>query len=438
MDSARHLVTLVDIELHKIAEETLRASLAEVRRHDAWMVGLYRMNDLLLSCETRAEAEAVIAQGAGVIFAGHSGALALRQNGAPEFRLVASWGGGRGLPDTVQMRDCWALRRGETYEVADPADAVHCPHVHGNPGHPYLCVPLNVRGETLGLLHLEAGGRSPSASWGELRTLTETVGESVKLVLSNLRLQEALREQALRDPLTGLFNRRYLDETLHRELSRRERRTAPLAVAMLNLDRFKSFNETQGREAGDQALQEIGRLILQSLGGGDIACRYGDDAFILMLPDATVEEARTRLDGLRQAIAGRRPGDQRGRAAAHVGLRRHCRGAGGRNGRPGAPGPRRGRSASGPGRGPQSGGRRRGSPIGALMAGDAMRRQPAGRRVCLRPRQPPPPGAGQAGHPARPKPPRLLSRLRLGRKPPGAVPVRGLMQGERRTFPASL
>ena len=303
VDSARHLVTLVDIELHKIAEEALRASLAEVRRHDAWMVGLYRMNDLLLSCETRTEAAAVIAQGAAVIFAGHSGALALRQNGIPEFRLVASWGGNSGLPDIVQMRDCWALRRGETYEVADPANAVHCPHVHGGQGRPYLCVPLNVRGETLGLLHLEAGNRSPSSSWGELRTLTETVGESVKLVLSNLRFQAALREQAIRDPLTGLFNRHYLDETLPRELERRELRNEPLAVARLDLDHFKLLNDTCGPEAGDLVLLAIGDLLRQSLTGGDIACRYGGEGLALVIPDAALDEVRTRLDGLRQSIA---------------------------------------------------------------------------------------------------------------------------------------
>ena len=301
VESARHLTALVDIELHKTVEDALRASLADVQRQDAWLIGLNRMNDLLLSCETRAEAEAIIARGAAELFVGCPGALALREDGSQTLRLAAAWGGGRGLPETLALRDCWALRRGEIYEVTDPANGVHCLHIADVPERPYLCVPVSARGESLGLLYLESGDSTVPV--GELRTLAEAVGESVKLALSNLRLQVALRDQAIRDHLTGLFNRRYLDETLPREIYGCERRNEPLVVAMLALDEYESLHEVHGHEAGNQALGMIGGLVKQFLRGGDIACRYGGADFILLLLDVTVEDASVRLDGLRQVVS---------------------------------------------------------------------------------------------------------------------------------------
>jgi chemotaxis family two-component system sensor kinase Cph1 len=208
VESARHLTALVDIELHKTVEDALRASLADVRRRDAWMVGLNRMNERLLSCETCAQAEAIIAEGAADLFAGHPGALALRQDDGPDLRLAASWGGGSGLPTIPALRDCWARVRRETREVANPATGVSCPHVQDRPGCPCVCVPLAARGETLGLLYLAVGDGAPAAPLHELRTLAQAVGESITLALFNLRLQMALRDQGIRDPLTGLLDRR--------------------------------------------------------------------------------------------------------------------------------------------------------------------------------------------------------------------------------------
>ena len=117
------------------------------------------------------------------------------------------------------------------------------------------------------------------------------------------RLEAELREQAIRDPLTGLFNRRYLDETLPRELSRCQRGGQPMSVAMLDLDHFKDFNDSYGHEAGDIVLRAVGELLHQSLRAGDIACRYGGEELTLILPGATRADVQPRLEDLRQAIA---------------------------------------------------------------------------------------------------------------------------------------
>jgi diguanylate cyclase (GGDEF)-like protein len=128
------------------------------------------------------------------------------------------------------------------------------------------------------------------------------VSEAIKLSLANIQLQESLREQAIRDRLTGLLNRRYLDETLPRELNRCQRRGESLAVAMIDVDHFKRFNDNYGHDAGDAVLQAIGQLLLKTVRASDLACRYGGEELTLILPGADFEVARQRLEKLRSAI----------------------------------------------------------------------------------------------------------------------------------------
>ena len=120
------------------------------------------------------------------------------------------------------------------------------------------------------------------------------------------RLEEALREQTIRDPLTGLFNRRYLDETLPRELHRRQRRGEPLAVAMLDVDHFKCFNDNYGHKAGDAVLRAIGELLKHLLRADDVACRYGGEELTVILPGATPDDAQVKLNTVRRAIMAMR------------------------------------------------------------------------------------------------------------------------------------
>ena len=117
-------------------------------------------------------------------------------------------------------------------------------------------------------------------------------------------LQESLREQALRDPLTGLFNRRYLDETLERELVRAERSGEPLAAVLLDLDGFKVLNDRLGHAAGDELLRELGLLLRAKTRRSDYACRYGGDEFLVVMPGSSAQEAAGRADDLRRAFAG--------------------------------------------------------------------------------------------------------------------------------------
>ncbi len=113
-----------------------------------------------------------------------------------------------------------------------------------------------------------------------------------------LESQALLREQSVRDHLTGLFNRRYMEETLERELLRASRKQLSLGMIMLDVDDFKRFNDTHGHAAGDEILREVGNLLLKHVRGEDVPCRYGGDEFILILPDASREVSRERAERL--------------------------------------------------------------------------------------------------------------------------------------------
>jgi len=125
------------------------------------------------------------------------------------------------------------------------------------------------------------------------------VGETIKLSLANLKLRKTLQEQATRDPLTGLFNRRYLEDTLPRELHGAMRREARISLAMIDLDNFKNFNDTFGHDTGDLVLRESARLLHDNLRKSDIACRYGGEEFAIVLIDSSLANASQRLEQVR-------------------------------------------------------------------------------------------------------------------------------------------
>jgi diguanylate cyclase (GGDEF)-like protein len=130
-----------------------------------------------------------------------------------------------------------------------------------------------------------------------------SIAEQLALAVANMNLREALRAQSIRDPLTGWFNRRYMEETLQREISRAARSRRPLAVIMLDVDNFKQFNDSFGHEAGDLALQHLCDTLKSHVRNEDVACRLGGDEFVLVLPDTSVDLAIQRAEELRIAVA---------------------------------------------------------------------------------------------------------------------------------------
>jgi diguanylate cyclase (GGDEF)-like protein len=149
--------------------------------------------------------------------------------------------------------------------------------------------------------HFQAINRPTSFTEQEL-SLSATFAEQIGLSIANIRLREALRNQSIRDSVTGLFNRRYLEETLEREVHRSVRTGQSLGIVMLDLDHFKTFNDTFGHDAGDTLLQSVGVFLSKSIRADDIACRYGGEEFVLILPKASLKDTELRAEKLRASV----------------------------------------------------------------------------------------------------------------------------------------
>jgi diguanylate cyclase (GGDEF)-like protein len=187
------------------------------------------------------------------------------------------------------------LRRGRAHLVEDARAGPLCRHLASPPPATYVCIPMMAQSEATGVLYLHnRGGALPSAK----RQLAQTIADSTALALANLKLRETLRHQSIRDPLTGLFNRRYMEETLERETRRVARARRPLGIIMLDVDHFKLFNDTFGHDAGDALLRELGNFMRAHVRGEDVACRYGGEEFTLILPEASLEVTRERAEHL--------------------------------------------------------------------------------------------------------------------------------------------
>ncbi len=215
------------------------------------------------------------------------------------FRTVA-WGEVQpGSVDHVDLDACWALRQGRTF-VASDVRSLRCAHDETSDGST-TCVPLVSRDDTLGVLSLHRP--SPGAPVVHEQRLMRVVAEQLALALVNIRLRGALEQQSIRDPLTGLFNRRFLEHAFALEVHRAERTGKPLAAIMLDVDHFKPFNDTHGHEAGDAVLRAVGHVLTTSVRSGDIACRFGGEEFMLLLPGADEASALARAEVVRVAIA---------------------------------------------------------------------------------------------------------------------------------------
>src|SRR5690606_21165583 len=141
--------------------------------------------------------------------------------------------------------------------------------------------------ELLGVLHLVSHSQLTST----VRERLGVLGEQIALAVANLKLREKLRNQSIRDPLTGLFNRRYAEETLHREINRCERHQTQLSIVLLDVDHFKKFNDTHGHEAGDEVLKQLARFLQQQTRGSDVASRLGGEELMVILPGASAVDA---------------------------------------------------------------------------------------------------------------------------------------------------
>ena len=298
---------LRDITDRKKADEQLTVALLESETLARESKELSELGDSLHSCQTVEEAYKMSENALSGILGLRPGALCIINSSRDLVESAATWNNCSTTELLFHPDDCWGLRRGKPY--GGPGSPMACSHVRASGAMNFLCVPLVAQGETLGVLYVEDKlsllAASPQAVQFEQSTLKRrsiAVAERISLALVNLKLRELLRNQSIRDPLTGLYNRRYLEESLNRELHRAKRTGRNVSLVMLDLDHFKQFNDTFGHQGGDILLKEAAEVIKSRVRAGDIACRYGGEEFALILAEVDTEGAQRCVENIRERI----------------------------------------------------------------------------------------------------------------------------------------
>ncbi len=317
-DSFRGCVGIFrDTTSHHSAETELRnanrklsgwATQLEQRLKEMSLLG--EMNDLLQLRVSATQTYGVLAHFGAKLFGDDSGALRLLRPESKLLETVVIWGVDPPPVRSFPSDDCNAVRAARPVDTFDGASS--CAHVTTPSRMKSLCTPVLGQHEILGILELRLAepalanadaskdaNSDSSRSADAIRHRAAIVAEHFGRALVTLRQRENLLIESIRDPLTGLFNRRYLEESLEREMTRAARSRHAISVIMLDVDHFKVFNDTHGHAAGDAMLSALGKMLQARTRQGDIACRYGGEEFLLILPDAPLAVAWQRAEQLR-------------------------------------------------------------------------------------------------------------------------------------------
>lgn len=263
---------------------------------------LFRMADMLQSALSYPDANAVLRATATKLIPGFGGSLYVFNNSGDRLELstVWDWPEDAAPADPIFPSQCWALKRGKAHLNQPGLEALLCEH-HGE-GSVVLEIPMMARGEVYGLLSVQAGGDDAEARLMAVAPVAVALSDAMSLALSNIALRDRLRTQALRDPLTGLYNRRYMEDVLQRYANLAEQNNSPLSVVMIDLDHFKRLNDEHGHALGDAVLAEVAAAIVGTIRPCDVACRYGGEELVVLLPDCTMAEGMAKAEILRSRI----------------------------------------------------------------------------------------------------------------------------------------
>jgi len=267
---------------------------------------LSELNEWLQSCNSLSELYDMVAEFLSRLLPGCAGSLYIYANSRDVLEGSKAWNGGT-VQASMHPEDCWGLRRGHVYSFGEREIDFPCAHVGSGHVEQYSCIPVLAHGETIGLLHLEFragddGVVRPAAEINEQRRLGLMCAEQISMAIANVKLRDQLRDQSIRDPLTGLFNRRYMLETCRREFARAARGRQSASILSIDVDHFKKFNDNHGHDAGDAVLREVGNCLETEFRDEDVACRFGGEEFVVIIPGATIDIAAKRAEVLRAKI----------------------------------------------------------------------------------------------------------------------------------------
>ena len=260
---------------------------------------LLRMNEMLQACQTRDDIEHVVSHTALKVLPEAPGSLYVFANSRDRLDRAAAWpeGAHGDEADHFSPTHCWALKRGRPHSCG--GEGLRCEH--SGRGDKALCLPMAARGEVYGVLRFGEAAMQGDDSVHQ-RQLADALADGVSMALANLSLREKLRGEALRDAMTGLYNRRFLEEVAPAFIQQAARRSSPVCVAMVDVDHFKRVNDTHGHAVGDALLRALAATLTGALRSSDIVCRYGGEEFLMLLPDCDLGAAFERVDDVRRRV----------------------------------------------------------------------------------------------------------------------------------------
>ncbi|QTH22082.1 sensor domain-containing diguanylate cyclase [Rhizorhabdus wittichii] len=259
-----------------------------------------RMMHRMQGCDVEAELADVVVCYAPQIFPDLAGHIFVYDHGRGRLATIGRWQDPKLSIADFAPSFCWGLRRGHSHRSNAKGEDICCQHIGDIDGQDCLCVPLMAQGGTVGMLYFE--GQDGDGRYAERAIYLDLMSENIGLALANIQLRATLGALATRDPLTGLSNRRHLDEVFNAERALAESQHAPLGCLLVDIDHFKRFNDEFGHDAGDLVMQHVAQVLKGHARERDLACRYGGEEFVLLMPTRDSAAAAERAEEIRQTI----------------------------------------------------------------------------------------------------------------------------------------
>lgn len=278
------------------AEAELVRDKEELTRYTEELARVSAGSKLIQAARDEEQLHKIVEQVMRELIPGSRGYFALVGAATETVEICGVWGYDA-APAAFLPADCMALQLGTPTHRRNPVIPIDCAHAREKHGD-HLCLPVHSANGHMGVLHVATSDKLSEKRIHVISVFAAHIG----LGLTNLRMREALRQQSVRDSLTGVYNRRHFDEMLRREMSAAARHSVPLAVLMLDVDHFKRLNDTQGHAAGDDALLGVARLLTHCFRESDVICRYGGEEFGVILPGSTLEQAYARAEFCRGIV----------------------------------------------------------------------------------------------------------------------------------------
>jgi diguanylate cyclase (GGDEF)-like protein len=274
----------------QLEEKTLKL---EAKKQE--LIYLSDMADMLYSCESKDEVYQAVALTCSKLFPNMSGCICIISNSKNYVQMNSIWGDERTSKEIFSQSECWALRRGKINLLSSGKSGLVCGHLIQPISGAHLCFPLFGQGEVVGILHIYA---LEEISLEDQQT-TEIIARTLGFALNNLSIKQRLTYDNLRDGMTQLFNQSYMETIAEQRLAEAERLGQPLSVIFLDIDNFKSYNSHYGHLTANIVIQGLAKLLLKSIRSFDIACRWGGEEFVIIMPNMTLENLRKRVEQLR-------------------------------------------------------------------------------------------------------------------------------------------